>query len=88
LEKYCSFMRHQGFYAEGISAIATDVVEEVSKLAPEILNRFPKALFFGGQLVFPQEPMFGRWLHNYTVFSIQRRFYYQGIPLVMLPIRV
>jgi amino acid transporter len=88
LEKYCSFMRSQGYYAEGIAAMGIDVVEEVAGLAPEILKKFPDALFFGGQLVFPHEPMFGRWLHNYTVFSIQRRFYYQGIPLIMLPIRV
>jgi len=88
LEKYCDFMRHQGYYAEAVSAIAIDVVEEVSKLAPEVLKKFPQAMFFGGQLVFPHDPMFGRWLHNYTVFSIQRRFYYQGIPLIMLPIRV
>jgi K+ transporter len=88
LEKYCTFMRSQGFYAEGVSALSIDVVDEVANLAPEILKKFPNALFFGGQLVFPHEVMFGRWLHNYTVFSIQRRFYYQGIPLVMLPIRV
>jgi len=88
LEKYCRFMRTQGCYAESVSSIAIDVVEEASRLAPEILQKFPNALFFGGQLVFPHEPMFSRWLHNYTVFAIQRRFYYQGIPLVMLPIRV
>jgi amino acid transporter len=88
LDRYVSFMQAQGYYAKGISALGIDVVDEVAKLAPEILQEFPKAVFFGGQLVFPQEPMFSRWLHNYTVFSIQRRFYYQGIPLVMLPIRV
>ncbi len=88
LEKYCHFMRSQGYYAEGVAAIGINVVDEVVDLAPEILKRFPRAHFFGGQLVFPQEPMFGRWLHNYTVFSLQRRFYYQGIPLILLPIRV
>jgi len=88
LERYCDFMRHQGYYAEGVSSVAIDVVEEASKLAPEILKKFPNAVFFGGQLVFPHELLFGRWLHNYTVFSIQRQFYYQGIPLFMLPIRV
>jgi hypothetical protein len=88
LQKYSNFMRSQGYYAEGISAVAVDVVEEVCRLAPDILKRYPRALFFGGQLVFPREPMFSRWLHNYTVFSIQRRFYFQGIPLILLPIRM
>lgn len=27
-------------------------------------------------------------LHNYAVFSLQRRFYQQGLPLLILPIRV
>ncbi len=87
LDKYVQFVQQQGYHAEGISAVGIDVVEEVSKLAPQILKRFPKAIFFGGQLVFPKEPMFSRWLHNYTVFSIQRKFYYQIVPVILLPIK-
>jgi len=26
--------------------------------------------------------------HNYTIFAVQRKFYNQGIPVVILPIRV
>ena len=88
LDKYVHFMQRQGYYAEGIPLIGTDVVEEVTEEGPRILARFPSAIFCGGQLVFPSEPMFSRWLHNYTVFALQRRFYYQGIPVVLLPIRV
>jgi hypothetical protein len=44
--------------------------------------------FFGGQLVFRKETFFTRFLHNYAVFSLQRRFYQQGLPLLILPIRV
>ena len=29
-----------------------------------------------------------RWLHNYTVFAIQRNLYVQGIPFVILPVKV
>jgi amino acid transporter len=88
LDQYVKFMKAQGFYAERFSAIGIDVVEEVAQLSEQVLQRFPNAIFFGGQLVFPQEHMFYRWLHNYTVFAIQRKFYYRGIPVVMLPIRV
>jgi amino acid transporter len=88
LDKYVHFMKKQGFYAESIALTGIDVVEEIVGEAEAILERFPGAIFCGGQLVFPTEPMFSRWLHNYTVFSLQRRFYYLGIPVVLLPIRV
>jgi hypothetical protein len=66
----------------------TDIVEEVTKLAPEILNKFPNAVFFGGQIVFPNESRLTRWLHNYTVFASQRKLYADDIPFVVLPIKV
>lgn len=88
MDRYVNFMRSHGHCAEGYSSVGIDVVEEITNLAPKILERFPHSVFFGGQLVFPEEGLFTRWLHNYTVFAIQRKFYHQGIPIVMLPIRV
>jgi len=29
-----------------------------------------------------------RWLHNYTIFTIQKRLYQQGMLVVIMPIRV
>lgn len=88
LDRYVSFMNRHGYYGEGLSSIGTDVAEEVGKLAPQILERFPNSVLFGGQLVFPHETTLTRLLHNYTIFSLQRRFYHRGVPLVILPIRV
>jgi hypothetical protein len=65
-----------------------DVLEELDALVPQITEKFPRAVFFGGQLVFKKETMFNRWLHNQTIFSIQKRLYHQGLPVVILPIRV
>lgn len=88
LDRYVRFMNRHGYYAEGMSAIGTDVAEEIGNLAPRILDRFPQSVLFGGQLVFPHETTLTRLLHNYTIFSLQRRFYHRGVPLVILPIRV
>ena len=52
------------------------------------MNKFPNAVFFGGQIVFPNESIFSRWLHNYTVFASQKKLYAQCIPFVVLPISV
>jgi amino acid transporter len=86
--RYVDYLRQRGFYAEAISAVGIDVVAEAANLAPKILQRFPHAVFFGGQLVFERDTFMTRFLHNYAVFAIQRRFYQQGLPLLILPIRV
>lgn len=88
LARYVKFMNKQGFYAEGVFGIGTDVVGEVSNIAPKIIERFPHAVFFGGQLIFPQDSFVVRFLHNYTVFAMQKKLYREGIPFVILPIRV
>ena len=87
-QKYVDFMRRHGSYAEGFTSVGIDVVQEVSEVAPKILKRFPQSIFFGGQLVFPEDSLVTRFLHNNIVFSLQRRFYNQGIPFVILPVRV
>jgi len=88
VNRYINFMRKQGFYADGYCSIAVDVVEEIAELAPKILKTYPQAVFFGGQLVFPNNTFFTRWLHNQTIFAVQERLYQQGILVVIMPIRV
>ena len=88
VKHYVRFMQMQGCYAEGISIIGVDPVDEVAQIAPEVFKRFPGAIFFGGQLIFPEDSFVSRVLHNYTVFSLQKRLYREGIPFVILPIRV
>jgi len=87
-DRYVQYMQQHGFYAESISKIGTDVPDEITALAPKILERFPHAIFFGGQLVFSKETFFLRALHNYTIFTIQRNLHYKGIPVIIMPIRV
>ncbi|MFA5394360.1 MAG: APC family permease [Candidatus Ratteibacteria bacterium] len=88
LQNYVEFMKGYGYYAEGFCATGIDVAEEVDKLAKEILKKYPEATFFGGQVVFPNETPVTRFLHNQTVFIVQRRLYNLGVPFVILPIRV
>ncbi|MEI8175377.1 MAG: APC family permease [Candidatus Omnitrophota bacterium] len=88
LNRYVRFMKKQGFYAEGVAILGVDVVYEVAQAAPSIMERFPNAVFFGGQLIFPDETLMLRFLHNHTVFMLQKKLYREGIPFVILPIRV
>jgi len=87
-ERYADYMRKQGFCAEARIALGTDIVDEAATLCDEIAKRFPQSQFFAGQLVFQNENLLTRFLHNHTVFELQRRLYQQGWPMLILPIRV
>jgi amino acid transporter len=87
-QRYVEYMSVRGFHAEAVSDVGIDVVQKATEMAPKLLERYPNGIFFGGQLVFRKETFFTRLLHNYAVFSLQRRFYQQGLPLLILPIRV
>jgi K+ transporter len=88
VERYVGYMSRRGFYAEGHYALGTDIVDEAAKLCDVIAEKFPQATFFAGQLVFKDESMVTRWLHNHTVFELQRRLYQNGRPMLILPIQV
>ncbi|MEO6097384.1 MAG: APC family permease [Fibrobacteria bacterium] len=88
LDGYVDFIRRHGYYGEGISSLSHDVVEGSAQLAPKIVERFPQAVFFMGQLVFPEESFLSRLFHNNVVFAVQRRLYHLGIPFIIMPVRV
>lgn len=86
--RYVDFMRRHGHFAEGISRVSLDALDEICTLAPDLVKQYPNAVFFGGQLAFRDNVIYGRWLHNYLVFAVQTRLHNMGIPFVILPIRV
>jgi amino acid transporter len=86
--RYVAYMGKRGFYTEAHLALGTDIVDEAAKLCDVIAEKFPQAQFFAGQLVFKDESMVTRWLHNHTVFELQRRLYQNGRAMLILPIQV
>ena len=86
--RYANYMRKRGFCAEAHIALGTDIVDEAAKLCDETAKRFPQSQFFAGQLVFKDEGFLTRFLHNHTVFELQRRLYQHGRPMLILPIQV
>ncbi len=88
VNRYVEYMRAHGFHAEGVCRVGTDVVEEVASLAKEVTGRFPHSVVFTGQLIFPGDTFATRLLHNYMSFAIQRQLYYEGIPVLVMPIRM
>lgn len=88
VNRYVNLIEQYGYHSECYTSIGTDVVEEIDKLSPQILQKFPNAVFFGGQIVFPNGSILARWLHNFTVFSSQKKLYMKGIPFIILPVKV
>lgn len=88
MQKYVDLMTSHGYYAESRYSIGTEVVDEVEKLAMQTVEHFPAGDIFTAQLVFPKETFFTKMLHNYTAFAIQKRLYYRGIQVLIMPIRM
>ena len=88
VERYVSYMARRGFYAEAQVALGTDIVDEAARRCNLIAETYPQAQFFAGQLVFKDESLITRWLHNHTVFELQRRLYQNGRAMLILPIQV
>ena len=88
VNEYVRYMRYNGLYAEAYCSIAVDLMDELSRLSAQIREKYPNAVFFGGQLVFSKDTFTNRLLHNNIVFAVQRRLYLEGIPFVVLPVRV
>jgi hypothetical protein len=87
-DRYVGFVTSRGGMAEALTAVGHEVLDELGKLVPELIERHSNVIFFTGQLVFERETFLTRWLHNYTAFALQRRLFLRGLPCAIVPIRV
>ncbi len=88
VSRYVELLKKEGFYAEAITDIGVDVAEQITRIVPTIIQKYPGAVFFGGKLFVLNETLLNRLLHNQIVFTIQKRLHRMGIPFVILPIYV
>jgi amino acid transporter len=86
--KYVKIVNQFGFYGKSIWTIGTDPVNEVYSIVKKLMPKLTNPTFFGGQLVFSKAFYLSQLLHNHTIFSIQKRFFKFGIPIVIFPIKI
>ena len=86
--RYVDFVQARGGEAEAVTTVGHEVLDELGKLVPVLIERHSNVVFFTGQLVFERETFLTRWLHNYTAFALQRRLFLRGLPCAIVPIRV
>ena len=77
-----------GWAADADSALGTEAVAELERLCREVHLRFPRSVFFAGKLIFRHESWWQRLLHNETAHAVQRRLEFDGLTMVVLPIRM
>lgn len=88
LKSFVEFANCLGWYAEYRSSLGIDLMAELEKLCKSAAEEFPRSIFFAGKLVFEQENLFTRLLHNHTPFTLQQRLQFEGLQMIILPIRV
>jgi len=88
LKKYVDLVRSYGLPADYRMDAGTDVVETATHMCQSLAKEFPKSMVFTGKLIFRQESLFQKLLHNETANAIQRRLQWDGIETVIMPIRV
>jgi hypothetical protein len=88
LHRYVEFAEGLGMHAEHYSAIGTDLLDEIVELCHGVKERYDRPVFFASKLIFPNENLANRLLHNQTPFAVQRRLQFEGLQTVILPIQV
>jgi hypothetical protein len=89
LEQYVDFARKKlGWNADYDMVVGAEAVAEIERLCREVHLRFPRTMFFGGKLVFREPTWWHRFLHNETAHAVQRRLEFDGLPMVILPVRM
>ncbi len=77
-----------GLAAESRFAVGMDVIEEADRLCRQAAERFPRIVFFAGKVVFRRERWYHRLLHNDAALTLQKRLLWDGLELVVVPVRV
>jgi hypothetical protein len=88
LKFFVDFCHSHGMASSAYLGFGTDVVNEVTKLCEDISTQYPNAIFFTSKLIFEHDNWFTRLLHNQAALAIQRRLHFDGLQMVILPMKV
>ena len=88
LKSFVDFAYCLSWYAEYRYELGVDLIAELEQLCAAVAKEFARVIFFCGTLVFEQENLFTRLLHNHTPLTLQQRLQFSGRDMMILPIRV
>ncbi|MES2150837.1 MAG: APC family permease [Pseudomonadota bacterium] len=88
LEFFVDFCQSHGMASSSYISFGTDAVDEVTKLCETINREYPNSIFFTSKLIFATDNWFTRVLHNQAALAVQRRLHFEGLQMVILPMKV
>ena len=88
LKFFVDFCQSHGMASTSYLGFGTDAVTEVTRLCEKVSQEYPNSIFFTSKLTFEHENWFTRLLHNQAALAIQRRLHFEGLQMVILPMKV
>ena len=85
---FVDFCQSHGMASASILGFGIDVVDEVTRLCEATNIEYPNSIFFTSKLIFESDNWFTRLLHNQAALAIQRRLHFEGLQMVILPMKV
>jgi len=88
LAEYECFATALGLPSSSAYAVGTEVAVEAEQLAVGLVQWYPKVVVVAGQIIFAEDTVWNRILHNQTALLIQRRLQQRGVPMIVLPVEL
>jgi hypothetical protein len=88
LQYFVDFCHSHGMASTAYLGFGTDAVDEVTEMCKRISKEYPNAIFFTSKLIFAHDNWITRLLHNQAALAIQRRLHFDGLQMIILPMKV
>ncbi|TBR17183.1 APC family permease [bacterium] len=88
LADYVAWTRQQGLKADSRLRLGTETIETLEAAIIDLSREYSKMIVFTGKLIFKEQRWYQPILHNETASAIQRRLQFNGVQVVVLPVRV
>jgi hypothetical protein len=88
LASYERFAAALGLPSTSAYAVGTEVALEAQELGNDLIKKYPRGLVVAEQIIFDEDTVWNRVLHNETAFLIQRRLQHDGVPMIVLPVQL
>ena len=88
LQYFVRFCHSHGLASAAWLGFGSDAVDAVTGLCEQVGKDFPNAIFFTSKLIFEHDNWLTGLLHNQAALAIQRRLHFDGLQLLILPMKV
>jgi amino acid transporter len=88
LNYFTSYCASRGLPARAYEAYGSDPLAELSQLTDEIVEEYPRCVFFATKLMFEDETLWTLMLHNQLPLAVQRRLMLRGRQVIIIPVRL